>query len=389
MTRYGLFLWLLILMLSSCTGGAVVFVPTPLPPDVSPMLYAHPSGAFSLIIPRHWSQYVQPSEQVAAASFSPPGERQPLVRVAVVNTGEPIPDAAFGGMMLQYQTLIRPDVDHYTEQDRQAMADGSWRVTGVRNLQGTPQLLNTFLQKQGSLFAVLEVVVPRDPALATDVQTFINTFSLNETNTLPPAPLSALATTSTADLEINRVKAWTSSSGVFFITGEVSNRSLSPFYEVPIEARLLDANGQVITLATDTLKGHGILPGGFAPFSLRFGAGQPPEAVTFELTLGRPDEPLRVQPHLSSPDLRWTERQETGSQGQFYVVGAVTNASGAPIRQVEVIATVFDDAGDVIGVGITTAAAELAPNASADWTLLVPDLGGTPHQYIVTAQGLP
>lgn len=388
MTKFGLMLFLIV-MLSRCTGGAVVFVPTPLPPDVSPTLYTHPSGAFSLVIPRNWSQYVQPSEQVAAASFSPPGERQPLVRVAVVNTGETIPDAAFGGMMLQYQTLIRPDVDHYTEQDRQAMADGSWRVTGVRTLQGTPQPLNTFLQKQGSLFAVLEVVLPRDPALATDVQTFINTFTLNETNALPPAPLSALATTSAADLEISRVKAWTGRDGVFFITGEVVNRSVTPFYEVPVEVRLLDADGQMVTLARDTLKGHGILPGGFAPFSLRFGAGQPAEAVTFELTLGQPDEPLSVQPLISSPDLRWTERQETGAQGQFYVVGTVTNASSAPIRQVEVIATVFDEAGDVIGVGITTAAAELAPGASADWTLLVPDLGGAPRQYIVSAQGLP
>lgn len=388
MSKFSLMLFL-ILTLSGCTGGAVVFVPTPLPPDVSPTLYTHPSGAFSLVIPRNWSQYVQPSEQVAAASFSPPGDRQPMVRVAVVNTGETIPDAAFGSLMLQYQTLIRPDVGHYTEQDRQAMGDGSWRVTGVRNFQGTPQPLNTFLQKQGSLFAVLEVALPRDPTLATDVQTFINTFSLNETNTLLPAPLSALATTSSADLEINRVKAWTGSGGVFFITGEIANRSLTPFYEVPIEARLLDANGQVLTTATDTLKGHGILPGGFAPFSLRFGAGQPAEAVTFELTLGRPDEPLSTQPHLSSPALRWTERQETGAQGQFYVVGTVTNDSGAPIRQVEVIATVFDDAGDVIGVGITAAAAELAPGAAADWTLLVPDLGGTPRQYIVTAQGLP
>jgi hypothetical protein len=380
---------LLILALSGCAGGAVVFVPTPLPPDVSPTLYTHPSGAFSLVIPRNWSHYVQPSDQVAAASFSPPDERQPLVRVAVVNTGSPISDTAFGSLMLQYQTLIRPDIDYYTEQDRQAMSDGSWRVTGVRSFHGTPQPLNTFLQKQGSLFAVLEVALPRDPTLTTDVQTFINTFTLHEENTLPPAQLSALATTSSADLEVSRVKAWVGSGGVFFITGEVSNRSLSPFYEVPVEARLLDADGQIVTLATDTLKGHGILPGGFAPFSLRFGGGQPPEAVTFELTVGRPDEPLTIQPHLSSPALRWTDRQEIGTQGQFYIVGTVTNESGAPIRQVEIIATVFDEAGDVIGVGFTEAADELRPGDTVEWTLLVPELGGEPRQYVVNAQGLP
>lgn len=388
MMKNGLILFW-ILLLSGCTGGAVVFVPTSLPPDVSPSLFTHPSGAWSIVIPRNWSQYTQPASDLAAASFSPPNSSQPLVRVSVVNTGSVISDEALGGLMLQYQTQIRPDLVDYTEQDRQAMGDGSWRMTGVRTFQGQPQPLNTFLQKRDAFFAVMEVVIPRDPTLATDVQTFINTFTLNPDAALPPAALAVLATASSADLEVSHVRTWSGEQGVFFITGEVANRGLQGFGGVPVEARLLAADGRVLSTASDVLVGHGILPGGYAPFSLRFGGGQPIEAVNFELSVEAPTQLLTTDSLITAPVLTWTDQQEVGAQGQLYVTGTVTNTGSQTVNDVRMVVTVFDDTGSVIGVGSTTAA-ELLPSATtADWTLLVPALGGEPVQYIVNGQGLP
>lgn len=382
--------FILLGILAGCTGGAVVFVPTALPADVSPTTYIHPSGAFSIVIPRNWSVFEQPNADIAAVSFSPPNSNTPLVRLSVVNTGATIANDAFGGLMLQYQTQIRPDIADYSEQDRLAMSDGSWRISGVRSFQGKPQPLNTFLQKQESLFAVLDVAIPTDAALASEVQTFISTFTLNDTNTLPPAPLTALSNASTSDLEISHVKTWSNPQGVFFITGEVANRGVATYANVPIEARLVGAGGLTLTSATDTLLGHAITPGDYAPFSLRFGGGQPNEATSFEVLLGSRDAALTTTTVITAPILTWTDTQETGEQGQFYLTGTVTNTSTSAINDVRMVATVFDADGNVIGVGIASPeTATLTAKASSNWTILVPELGDVPAQYIINAQGLP
>jgi len=373
-------------MLAGCAGGAVVFVPTQLPPDVSPILYEHPSGAFSIVIPRNWSVYDQQNGQIASVSFSPPGSDVPVVRVAVANLGETIPDERLGELMLQYQTQLRPDLASYTEQDRQAMPDGSWRMKGVRNFEGRPQPLNTFLQKNGALFSVVEVVVPAEPALASDVQTFINTYVLNSSAALPASPLTVLSGAALACLEIQNVSTWSNAQGVFFITGEVVNRGRDTLVNVPIEAKLVDAEGRVITSAVDRLMGYGVVPGGYAPFSLRFGAGQPAEAASFELVLGSGESGMVV----GAPLLTWEDEQQTGLQGQFYVVGQVTNVSGTTLQSLRAVVTVFDASGGVIGAAFTDLTdGPFTAGSTGRFNILVPDVGGEPAQYLVSVQGLP
>src|SRR5262249_51939534 len=134
---------LMLLALSACSGGAVVFAPTAPPPDVSPVRYEHPSGAFSINIPPNWSVYVQNTTTLATAGFSAPGENQPSLVVSVVNLGADLDASTFSDVLNRYQTQVRPDLDRYTEQSRQAMGDGSWRLTGVRS-EGLPLALNTF-----------------------------------------------------------------------------------------------------------------------------------------------------------------------------------------------------------------------------------------------------
>ena len=71
---------LLTLFLTGCGSGAVVFAPTPPPPDLSPLRYEHPSGAFSVVVPRNWPVFTQHATTLAAASFSPPDSGDPLLR---------------------------------------------------------------------------------------------------------------------------------------------------------------------------------------------------------------------------------------------------------------------------------------------------------------------
>jgi len=66
-----------LLFLSACSGGAVVFAPTPLPPESVPVTYEHPSGAFSLLLPRTWALHEQATAAIASASFTAPNSDVP------------------------------------------------------------------------------------------------------------------------------------------------------------------------------------------------------------------------------------------------------------------------------------------------------------------------
>src|SRR5215207_3908309 len=123
---------LLLIGFTGCGSGAVMFAPTPLPPDLSPVAYTHPGGIFRLVAPRTWAVYEQNTTAMASASFSVPGETEPSLLFAVMNPGIELNSASFGELISQYQTQVRPDIDRYSELSRQAMGDGSWRMTGLR-----------------------------------------------------------------------------------------------------------------------------------------------------------------------------------------------------------------------------------------------------------------
>lgn len=378
-------------MLAGCTGGAVVFAPTPLPPDVSPTTYTHRSGAFSLVVPRNWSVYEDPQETLAAASFSPPNSNVPLVRVALVNLGNTISLDDFGALLLQYQTQIRPDLRAYKEQDRQAMPDGSWRIAGIREgVGGVPQPLNTFIQRNGTFFVVLEAQLPADPTQQSEAQIFINTLDVHTDAPLPVAPLAALSGVSAQHLEVANVSTWSTREGVFYVTGEVVNRGVRTLTGVPIRATLHAADRSVLAGAEDKLMGHGILPNSFVPFSLRFGQGQPPASVAYDLLLGGADwvndDTLDV---VGEGVLVAEFTTSTGSEGQLFISGHVTNNGDAPLREVMAIATLFDANGHVIGAAFAPInQVELGASERADFVILVSERGGTPENIIVTAQGL-
>ena len=200
--------------------GAVVFAPTPAPPDATPLSYVHPSGAFTIVLPRNWSVFVQPHDQLALASFAAPDSEQPLMQVAVVNTGQMIPEQDMAGIVASYQANIRPDLLRYTEQDRQAMGDDSWRMTGMRTLPGGSQVpVNTFLQYDGAYLAVVETQIPEDAPTRELLQTIVNTLEIRRDAGLEAATLNTLADIAPAMLEIVEVSTWTTDRGVFYIAG--------------------------------------------------------------------------------------------------------------------------------------------------------------------------
>jgi hypothetical protein len=244
---------------------------------------------------------MQNTVTLATASFAAPEDIEPRVSFAVINLGRELTTDDLGSIVQQYQTEVRPDADRYTEQDRQAMGDGSWRLAGLREaVGGQTEQVNTFIERAGSFLGVVEVVLPDDSDRLSSLQTVINSFAISPDARLQAGELSVLSSVTRSALDILHVSTWTAPGGVFFVTGEVANYSDTLLTDIPVRAVLLTDNGLGVLEAVDTVMGYGIPPGGFAPFSLRFGQGQPALTTHYELTSQLPPY-LTTAKMLSQP----------------------------------------------------------------------------------------
>ncbi len=384
-------LLLTFLLLTGCGGGAVVFAPTPPPFDQVPARYDHPSGAFSISVPRQWALYEQNTTTLATAAFSAPGDAEPSLLLAVMNLGREVDSGSFSDLLNRYQTQVRADVGQYAEQSREAMGDGSWRLTGLRQVaDGVTESVNTFIQASGTFIGLIEVILPANIERAAALQNVINTFTVHADAGLEPSELTTLAHAKNSSLGVLHVAAWTTPEGVFFITGEIANYGLHSVTGVPVEATLFASDGSVITGAVDTIMGHGIPPGGFAPFSLRFGGGQPTDAATYSVALGKDWTPSSEGTFTGAESLSWTDESRFDAQNRLIISGTVTNTGKGTVRQPRATVTVFDGQQNVIGAAFADLRpAELESGESAEFEIMLPELGGDARNYIVGIQALP
>lgn len=385
--------WMLIViagLLSACAanGGAVVFAPTPLPPDLSPRGYTHPSGAFSVDLPPDWAVRVRQTSTTAEAAFSPPGATYPALSVAVVNLGSnttpPLVD-----IINTYQADLRPDARRYSEQDRQAMGDGSWRLLGLRvTAGGQAEQVNTFIGRSGNFLGVVEALLPSSPEALRRLEQILNTVRIHPNAPLQPTDLNALRGAHRAALEVTNVTAWLTPDGVFFVTGEVANFGDYALSDVPVAVTLVNASGDIVAGARDTVMGYALPPGGFAPFSLRFGEGRPPEAEAYTVTLGGDGWQPTTAPAVAGAEaLTWTDESRFSNEGDLLIDGLLTNTGDDTVYAPLATVTVFNARGDVIASAFTRITeGPLEPGASLPYRLRLAELGGQPTQYIVTLQ---
>lgn len=384
-------LFLSLFLLTSCTGGAVVFAPPPPPPDISALLYTHPAGIFTVSVPRNWAVYDQNTTVVASAAFTPPGENQPVVEFAVMNTGQPANSTSFGVLIDRYQQQIRPDVAYYTEVNRQAMGDGSWRMSGLRQLPGgLSQPVNTFIQQSGTFLSVVDVLVSGNTDRMAQLQQIVNTFAVNSTTSLEVSDPKVLGYASSSSIEFLHISTWSTPQNVFFITGEVANRGITQLTDIPIRAVLKTSDGVPVAEAVDTVMGYGLPAGGFAPFSLRFGQGQSALATTFELYAGNADWHSQSDRVIYGQDeLKWEDHSSFEPDGSMVIDGSATNIGEKPVLSPRVVVTIFGAEGTVVAAGFTDLTAALNPSDTTTFHIVVPEMGGQPANYIVNVQALP
>jgi hypothetical protein len=369
---------LFLLLLSGCGGDAVVFAPTPAPPDLSPLPYTHPAGTFTLTVPRTWSVYTINAPTLSVASFSRPNESEPLLTVALINLGETLNDDAFSALLTRYQTQVRPDVEGYSEVNRTAMGDGSWRIAGFRRLAGgDARPLNTFIQTFGERLAVIDAVVPGDAGEARELQRVINTLAVNADAPLEASAIDTLRDAKSASLAVIHLFAWTTDEGVFYITGEVANYGSTTVTDVPVRALLLRADGTALAEAVDVVMGYGIAPGSFAPFSLRFGQGQPDGSTRYQVFLGGDTWQAAAGGALVREDLLQVETaSEIDTLGRLVLRGTVENVGDSMAVAPRAVATVFDEAQNVVAAAfVDVPVAQLAPGERASFEIAIVDLG--------------
>jgi hypothetical protein len=391
----------LCLLFAGCSGGAVVFAPTPAPLDQSPIRYDHPSGSFSVVLPRQWPVYEQNTTTLATSAFSLPDTTQPALLFAVINLGH-IPDSnEFGSDIDLYQTTVRSDTGRYVEQSRQAMGDGSWRMTGLRSTPGgETEQVNTFIEQAGTFIGLIEVVMPTDSAQMQLLQGIINSFAIKQDAALQPTDLTTLAYAKDGSLGVLHVTTWSTNSGVFFVTGEVANYGLTTITGVPVQVDLRSPDGLSVAGAVDKVMGYGIPPGGFAPFSLRFGQGQPSLATDYSISLGGSAwQPDATEPVIyGQSDMTWTDESKFDNLNRLVISGTVTNTSDHLIHAPRATVTVFDGAQNVISAGFTDITsggsapdqpAELKVGETTSFEITLPEVGGNPENYIVNIEGVP
>lgn len=384
-----LFMTAWLAMLAACQSGAVVFAPTPAPPDTSPTAYAHPSGAFTATVPQQWGRYEQNTTTLASASFSPPNAEAAAFTIAAMRLDAESAALDVGTLIDRYQSAIRPDAAAYKEVARAAMGDGSWRLDGLRRLPGAREdAVNTFIQRVGDVVGVIEITgISRlsAPALLA-LESIIDSAQFNLSAALDPAPLSVLAYVKASDLALLHVQGWHANSGAFYITGEVANFGSLPLSAIPIEAGLFNDLGEGVAGAADVVMGHALAPGAFAPFSLRFGEGQAPLGVEFVVRLGAG---MPTTPELLSPQgaLVWADEAGYDTLNRLVISGTVTNVSSTTIVNPRALATVFDSAENVIGAAWVAVAERIAPGAAVAFSLTFGDLGGAPENYLVVVEG--
>ncbi|MEP7294102.1 MAG: FxLYD domain-containing protein, partial [Chloroflexota bacterium] len=368
------------LVLSGCGSGAVVFAPTPVPPDQSPIRYTHPSGAFSVTLPRQWSIYEQNTTTLATAAFSTPASSAPALLFAVINLGREVNATEFGELVNLYQTQVRSDTGYYSEQSREAMGDGSWRMTGVRSAPGGgTEQLNSFIQRAGTLIGLIDVLMPDDAAQVPEqVQTLqgvINSFTLNPGDATAPleaSDLTTLAFAKDSSLGLLHLATWSTPAGVFFVTGEVANYGMTTISGVPVQIDLRSAEGLSVAGAVDQVMGYGIPAGGFAPFSLRFGQGQPSLASTYTVALGGEDWQPSETVIYGQNEMTWTDESRFDNLNRLIISGTVTNTSSSLIRTPRALVTVFDSAQNVIAAGFADVTDALPPAESAPFEVTLP-----------------
>ncbi len=379
---------LIVLMIGGCSGGAVQFAPSSILDAEALIRYTHPGGAFTLAIPRAWALYEMNTTLLASTALTPPEGGAPLLMFAVVNAENAFDDAQFEAWITRYASELRLDARRFVEQGRDRLPDGGWRIAGYQRSAAGNLPVNLFFQRFGSWIGLIEYT-PSNTEPSIVIEQIMNSFTVSTNAALQPTSADTLSAARSSPFTAINVRAWTAPDGALFITGEVVNNTSAVIAPAPVDVQILTSNGTPLTGAADVVMGYGLFPGGFAPFSVRFGEGQANDAAIYSVRIGADGWMPETAAFVGSNALQWTDQLTAERDGSLLISGDVTNTGDQPLQALRAVATVFDSDGAVIAAGQTEYAESLASGDTRRYEIVLSALGDAAFQYTVSVQGIP
>lgn len=381
-------------------AGCVEETPTPSLVDPTGFVtYVHPTGVFTLSMPPTWVVSDTSSEYALNVDFSPPGWPDPVVSIYVVSL-EAIGGAAPPGGDVQhlldqaitdYQSVFYTSSTDsiYKELAREPQPDGSLRIKFVIDApQGTSQH-NDFVQIVEPYFAAMRVRLPDDQTIFRTATRVITSLTLN-------SEAEWRSTIETAGGDANRdvvgfasLNAWVDRNGGFVVVGQVVNNADRALEFVRITAQLFDAAGNLLGEQDDFVSSDLMLPGEFAPFSLIFADGLPPGTARYDLNASARYADFEARTFYGPENFEVSSEATFNENGFLVISGNVRNRGSQSSNLVKVIVTIFDQQQRVIATDTTLVTTQqLAPGETSSFSVIFVELGGVPHTFLVTAQGV-
>lgn len=387
-----------ILILAACNNPPaqpIVVVATAGAPDAAFQTYNHNSGVFNLRVPPEWIPDSLPSSDGVRMQFTSIEGNERIVRlsVMVVNTGLPMTAETFIQAVNAYQPPSDlSSIPWRPSEPPASMSDGSVRLSGIREYPALgPRALNIFLQGNGSYFSALEVdVTSATPETLERLMAVINTFQVNPDARLSVGEIAPPGITSASgELAFENLLYWSDGGGGFNITGQIVNTDDDALEAIRLTAYLYDDQNNALAERSDILS-YDVLGGGeSAPFRLRFDTGRPTTAIRYELHAAARAAEFSINTFYGNENFVIAEDQAGyNAQDQLTISGIIQNNQGQLAQDVKILATVFNEAGQVVAAETSfLGQTQLLPGEAARFQITIYDLGGNPFRYTLLAQG--
>jgi len=389
------------LLLAACGAGSagsepLVQMATAVPPDAGFATYRHPSGVFTLRIPRDWIAGELPDRSGVRVQFTTVEAGQAVTRLSVyiVNTGQPMTPEAFAQAASAYQPPADLAAFPWDEIERTDQRDGSRRLTGVRTYPTLgARALNVFLQGSGAFFSALELDITGAAAEQLEtLQAVVNTFTVNPNAELAIGTVQQAAsgvTSASGVIAFSGYLDWIGADGAFHLTGEAINTGYYALEAIRLSGVLFDNQGRRLAEQSDILSVDVLAPGQAAPFDLRFEGGRPANFVRYELQAAAREADFLLASFYGPENFTVANDEAIFSAQQRLIIrGQLANTGPQIAEQVKVIVAIWDDAGHVVGTEtLFIAQPRLVPQEAAGFEVPFYALGGPPVSYTLTVVG--
>lgn len=382
------------------TVTAVPPSPTPLPPTSTPDLtllpeqYEHPQGLFRLHHPTGWEVEDLSNEREVLVSFRAPGQESPAIFVVnFINPGGQLTDDQVPTLSESYlDNFFREQADLVTL-ERETLPDGTVRVVASGQGESPEQQLHLEFRftQRAPLFQTLILISSEAawPETRPLLSTMADSLQVDLAQAgLVPAVGAASDQPIVEGLTLVNDNHFTAGTGSLYVVGEVHNTSDETYQEVEVTVYLLDSTGTALASETWGAKTGVLRPGETSPVLVIF--DQPPSEWA-EIRTEIRANPADFYLTLIYPDL--TISQDTGGVptfGDYRITGTIMNSGEDNARAVEIVGTLYDEAGAVLAVESTFLPQDtLEPGQSATFELVFfGKADGEVARYQVAAQGI-